>query len=64
MTDSDPLAYLIQKCRAAGIKIQPWCCVYYEGLRDKSSQPLNESWTVRSLLGKPFDKNFISPGQP
>ena len=60
----DPLAYLIQKCRAANIKIQPWCCVYYEGLRDKSSQPLNESWTVRSLVGKPFDKNFISPANP
>jgi len=60
----DPLAYLIQKCRAAGIKIQPWCCVYYEGLRDKSSKPINESWTVRSLLGNPFDKNFISPCNP
>ena len=60
----DPLAYLIQKCRAANIKIQPWCCVYYEGLRDKASQPINESWTVRSLVGKPFDKNFISPGNP
>lgn len=60
----DPLAYLIQKCRAAGMKIQPWCCVYYEGVRNKSDKPLNDSWTVRSLVGEPFDKNFISPANP
>jgi uncharacterized lipoprotein YddW (UPF0748 family) len=60
----DPLAYLSQKCRDAGMKIQPWCCVYYEGVRDKSKKPLNEAWTVRSIAGKPFDKNFISPANP
>lgn len=60
----DPLAYLIQKCRVAGIKVQPWCCVYYEGMRDGAKKPLNDSWTVRSIAGKPFDKNFISPANP
>ncbi len=60
----DPLDYLSRKCRAAGIKIQPWCCVYYEGVRDKSNQLLHPEWAVRSIVGKPFDKNFISPGNP
>lgn len=60
----DPLEYLVRKCRTAGLKIQPWCCVYYEGVREKSKQPLNDSWTVRSLVGRPFEKNFISPANP
>lgn len=60
----DPLAYLSQRCRAAGIKLQAWCCVYYEGIRDPSKGPLHPEWAVRSLLGQPFDKNFISPAHP
>lgn len=60
----DPLAYLSQKCRAAGIKLQPWCCVYYEGARDKLNTPLHPDWAVRSIVGEPFDKNFISPAHP
>lgn len=60
----DPLAYVITNAHARGIKVQAWCCVYYEGTRSDSKKPLNDSWTVRSLVGKPFDKNFISPANP
>ncbi len=60
----DPLEYLSRKCRTAAIKIQPWCCVYYEGVRDKSNQLLHPHWAVRSIVGKPFEKNFISPANP
>lgn len=60
----DPLAYLSQKCRAAGIKLQPWCCVYYEGVRQRSPEPLHPDWIVRSIAGQPFEKNFISPANP
>ena len=58
----DPLAYLARKCRAAGIKLQPWCCVYYEGAGSAAS--LHPDWTVRSLVGQPFSQNFLAPGHP
>jgi uncharacterized lipoprotein YddW (UPF0748 family) len=25
----DPLAYVLGKAHAVGIRVQPWCCVYY-----------------------------------
>lgn len=62
--DFDPLAYIIKKAHAIGIKVQPWCCVYYEGVRNQSKKPLNDSWTVRSIAGQRFEKNFISPANP
>ncbi len=60
----DPLAYVIRKARAAGIKVQPWCCVYYEGASGQSGKPLNSAWLNRSLDGRPFEKNFLSPSNP
>lgn len=60
----DPLAYLIRRCRAADIRIEPWCCVYYEGARQDRTEPLHPQWTVRSFAGRPFSQNFLSPAHP
>ncbi len=56
----DPLGYLLLKAHAIGIQVQPWCCVYYEG----TAKPLRPEWEVRSFDGRPFDKVFLSPGNP
>ena len=56
----DPLAYLLRKAHGAGIQVQAWCCVFYEG----SGKPLRPEWEVRSFDGRPFDKVFLSPGHP
>jgi uncharacterized lipoprotein YddW (UPF0748 family) len=60
----DPLAYLVQQAHARGIKIQAWCCVYYEGARGTSKRLHHEAWLNRSLTGHPFEKDFISPAHP
>ena len=60
----DPLAYMVAKAHAAGMKIQAWCCVYFEGTLEGSDAPLHPAWGVRSFAGRPFEKNFLSPGNP
>ena len=57
----DPLGDIIAKAHAAGIKVQAWCCVYYEGARDKANTALHPAWLDRSFTGRPFEKNFLSP---
>jgi uncharacterized lipoprotein YddW (UPF0748 family) len=54
------LACLLRKAHEAGIQVQPWCCVYYEGAANLS----NPAWLARSFDGRPFEKNFLSPGNP
>ncbi len=53
----DPLACVISKAHASGIKVQPWCCVYYQG----GYQP---AWLARSIAGKPLAGDFLSPSNP
>lgn len=60
----DPLGYLVAKAHAAGIQVQAWCCVYYEGGRIKTTPPLHPAWLDRSLTGQPFEQNWISAGNP
>ncbi len=60
----DPLAHVIQKAHAAGIKVQPWCCVYYEGSGGRSNEALHPDWLSQSMDGKPFGQNFLSPANP
>jgi uncharacterized lipoprotein YddW (UPF0748 family) len=56
----DPLACLLRKAHAAGIQVQAWCCVYYEGA-GRLSKP---EWLTRSFDGHPFEQNFLSPAHP
>jgi uncharacterized lipoprotein YddW (UPF0748 family) len=60
----DPLADVVAKAHAAGIKVQAWCCVYYEGAVDDANTALHPAWLVRSFAGRPFEKNFLSPANP
>jgi uncharacterized lipoprotein YddW (UPF0748 family) len=60
----DPLADIVAKAHAAGIKVQAWCCVYYEGAVDDANTALHPAWLVRSFAGRPFEKNFLSPANP
>jgi uncharacterized lipoprotein YddW (UPF0748 family) len=60
----DPLAYMVNKAHAAGLRIQAWCCVYFEGTAEGSDAPLHPAWGVRSFAGRPFQQNFLSPANP
>jgi len=60
----DPLAGLLQKAHARGIKVQPWCCVYYEGTGARSRRLSSQDWFNLSIDGKPFDQDFLSPSNP
>jgi uncharacterized lipoprotein YddW (UPF0748 family) len=60
----DPLAYVVGKAHAIGIRVQPWCCVYYEGTRGRSNRSSNPAWLNRSIDGRPFEQNFLSPSNP
>ena len=56
----DPLDCLLRKAHAAGIQVQAWCCVYYEGA-GRLSKP---EWLTRSFDGQPFEQVFLSPANP
>jgi uncharacterized lipoprotein YddW (UPF0748 family) len=60
----DPLAYVLGKAHAIGIRVQPWCCVYYEGARGRSNRSSNPAWLNRSIDGRLFEQNFLSPSNP
>lgn len=62
--DFDPLAYTAKKAHAAGMKVQAWCCVYYEGSGSRSNSALHPDWLCRSMDGRPFEQNFLSPANP
>jgi uncharacterized lipoprotein YddW (UPF0748 family) len=58
--DFDPLAYMVKKAHAAGIKIQAWSCVYYEG----RGTPRNPEWVSQSFDRNPQEQIFLSPAHP
>lgn len=60
----DPLACLLGKAHAIGIRVQPWCCVYFEGSRGRSNRSSHPAWLNRSIDGRPFEQNFLSPSNP
>ncbi|RIH65541.1 hypothetical protein D1164_07665 [Mariniphaga sediminis] len=53
----DPLAYLIKKAHAVGIKVQAWSCTYY-------SKPQTTDWISRSFDRNDNSQIFLSPGHP
>lgn len=53
----DPLAYMINKAHAVGIKVQAWSCVYY-------SKPKSPDWVSKSIDQNKNAQTFLSPGHP
>ncbi|RNC65632.1 family 10 glycosylhydrolase [Proteiniphilum sp. X52] len=53
----DPLAYLIEKAHAAGIKVQPWSCTYY-------SKPKHPDWISKPFVDNNYDHVFLSAAHP
>lgn len=53
----DPLAYLIEKAHAAGIKVQPWSCTYY-------SSPKHPDWVSKPFVDNNYDHVFLSAAHP
>ncbi len=53
----DPLAYLIEKAHAAGIKVQPWTCTYY-------TKPKQADWVSKPFIDDNYDHVFLSPAHP
>ena len=53
----DPLAYMIKKAHAAGIKVQAWSCVYY-------TKPLKQEWVSQSFDRNKQSQIFLSPAHP
>lgn len=53
----DPLAYLIEKAHAAGIKVQAWSCVYY-------SLAKKPEWAGKPFAFNQYDHVFLSPAHP
>lgn len=60
----DPLGYVVQQAHKCGMKVEAWCCVYYEGAHDNGTPPLRPEWFVRSMSGHPFAQDFLSPSIP
>lgn len=60
----DPLDYLLQGAHARGMKVEAWCCVYYEGAGAIGKPPLDPKWLVESMGGRPFEQRFLSPSIP
>ena len=60
----DPLAGVVGKAHALGMKVQPWCCVYYEGTGRRSRRSSSQDWLNVSIDGRPFEQNFLSPSNP
>ena len=60
----DPLAYVVDRAHAMGMKVEAWCCVYYEGTRTDSIPPLHPEWLVQSMSGESFEQDFLSPSRP
>jgi uncharacterized lipoprotein YddW (UPF0748 family) len=56
----DPLGYMVTRAHAAGIKVQAWSCVYYEG----RGTPRKSEWVSKSFDRNPPDQIFLSPGNP
>jgi uncharacterized lipoprotein YddW (UPF0748 family) len=53
----DPLAYLIEKAHAAGIKVQPWSCTYY-------SIPKHPEWVSKPFVDNNYDHVYLSAAHP
>jgi uncharacterized lipoprotein YddW (UPF0748 family) len=59
----DPLANLVQKAHASGIKVNAMYAVYYEGV--KGLQPCNPDWLCSDIDGARMDSSyFLSPQIP
>lgn len=59
----DPLAYLIEKAHAAGIKVHAMYATYYEGV--KGLTPMNPEWLCTDIDGNRMsDAYFLSPQIP
>lgn len=56
----DPLGDMITKAHAAGIKVQPWSCVYY----DTKGNPVNPDWISQSIDRNAQSQIFLSPANP
>lgn len=53
----DPLAYLIEKAHAVGIKVQPWSCTYL-------SIPKHPDWVSKPFVDNNYDHVFLSAVHP
>lgn len=53
----DPLAYLIEKAHAAGIKVQPWSCTYY-------SIPKHPDWVSKPFIDNNYSHVYLSAAHP
>lgn len=53
----DPLAYMIEKAHAAGIKVQPWSCTYY-------SEPKHPDWISKPFVDNNYKHVFLSAAHP
>ena len=72
--DYDPLADVITKAHAAGIKVHAWVVVYevYHDVPEKTPDPRlvhmkHPEWVMKDVAGKvkfPGDKIFLDPGAP
>lgn len=53
----DPLAYLIEKAHAAGMKVQPWSCTYY-------STPKHPDWVSKPFIDNNYSHVYLSAAHP
>lgn len=60
----DPLEYVVRRAHEHGMKVEAWCCVYYEGTRKPAIKPLHPAWLVRPMSGRQFPQDFLSPSIP
>lgn len=61
--DFDPLAYLMEKAHASGIKVHAMYAVYYEGV--KGLTPARPDWLCTDIDGVRMDSSyFLSPQIP
>ncbi|MCA9260428.1 MAG: family 10 glycosylhydrolase, partial [Planctomycetales bacterium] len=60
----DPLAYFCTQAHARQMKVEAWCCVYYEGSVAAAPHTLYPQWLVQSMNHRPFSQHFLSPSLP
>ena len=63
-SEFDPLANVLAKAHALGMRVQPWCCVYYEGAGRRTRGASSRNWLNLSIDGRPFEQDFLSPSNP
>ena len=60
----DPLAHFVEGAHRRGMKVEAWCCIYYEGTGSDEPKTIRPDWLVGTMSGTPFEQQFLSPAIP